>query len=179
MPSANSYSFHVPCIILSNVYFYNIRSMFFLHFNRSQSKASVVNQMNNSFFEAQKYFLDWYQLVENDYIHNIVLTLINVVKLEAENNNIISTPSNFVNINVWIWSCDVRKSQINFESTVNGQCQQWNLQLSNHYCKFQRWHTRNVVSSLIWLFPMLQLHITLKKIVQTTLKYLLGIEEYC
>ena len=51
-----SYSFHVPCIILSNVYFYIVRSMFPFLFNRSQSKASVVNQMSHLFFEAQKYF---------------------------------------------------------------------------------------------------------------------------
>ena len=51
-----SYSFNVPCIILSNVYFYIIRSMFLFPFNRSQSKASVVNQMSHLFFQAQKYF---------------------------------------------------------------------------------------------------------------------------
>ena len=50
------YSFHVPCIILSNVYFYIVRSMFPFPFNWSQSKASVVNQMNHLFFKAQKYF---------------------------------------------------------------------------------------------------------------------------
>ena len=51
-----SYSFHVPCIILSNVYFYIVRSMFPFLFNRSQSKASVVNQMSHLIVEAQKYF---------------------------------------------------------------------------------------------------------------------------
>ena len=51
-----SYSFHVPCIILSNVYFYIVRSMFRFLFNWSQSKASVVNQISHVFFEAQKYF---------------------------------------------------------------------------------------------------------------------------
>ena len=40
-----SYSSHVPCIILYNVYFCIVRSIFFFFFNRSQSEAGVVNQM--------------------------------------------------------------------------------------------------------------------------------------
>ena len=51
-----SYSFHVPCIILPNVYSYTVRSIFPFLFNRSQSKASIVNQMSHLFFETQKYF---------------------------------------------------------------------------------------------------------------------------
>ena len=51
-----SYSLHVSCIIHSNVYFYIVRSMFSFLFNRPQSKASVVNQMESLFFEAQKCF---------------------------------------------------------------------------------------------------------------------------
>ena len=39
-----SYSFHVKCIILSNIYFYIVRSMFPFLLNWSQSKASVFNQ---------------------------------------------------------------------------------------------------------------------------------------
>ena len=50
------YSFHVPCIIISNVYFYIVRSMFPFLFDRSQLKASVFNQMSHLFFEAQKCF---------------------------------------------------------------------------------------------------------------------------
>ena len=46
-----SYSFHVPCILLSNVYFY-IRSMFSILFNQLQSKASAVSQMSHLFFES-------------------------------------------------------------------------------------------------------------------------------
>ena len=49
-----SYSYHVPCIILSNVYFYIVRSMFPFLVNRSQSKASVVNQISHLVFEAQE-----------------------------------------------------------------------------------------------------------------------------
>ena len=52
-----SYSFHVPCIILCNVYFYIVRSMFPFLFNWSQPKASVVDKMSRLFFfEARKYF---------------------------------------------------------------------------------------------------------------------------
>ena len=51
-----SYSFHIPCIILSNVYFYIVRSMFPFLFNRSRSTASIVNQASHLFFEAQKDF---------------------------------------------------------------------------------------------------------------------------
>ena len=38
-----SYSFHVPCIIFSDVHFYIVRSIFLFLFNWSPSKASVVN----------------------------------------------------------------------------------------------------------------------------------------
>ena len=59
-----SYSFHVPCIILSNVYFYIPRSMFPFLFNRSQSKVSVVNQMSHLFLEAQKYFFAFFNFMK-------------------------------------------------------------------------------------------------------------------
>ena len=49
-----SCSFHAPCIILSNFYFYIVRSMSPFLFNWSQSKASVVDQMSHLPFEAQK-----------------------------------------------------------------------------------------------------------------------------
>ena len=45
-----SYSFHVPCIILSNVYFYIVLPMFNFLFSRSQSTASITNQMSHLFF---------------------------------------------------------------------------------------------------------------------------------
>ena len=48
-------SFHVTCIILSNVYFYIVYSIFPFLFNRSQPKASVVNEMSHLFFEVQKF----------------------------------------------------------------------------------------------------------------------------
>ena len=78
------YSFHVPFIILFNVYFYIVRSVLPFLFNRSQSKASVVNQMSNLFFWSSKIFFCSFQLFENGHIHNIVSTLINVVKLWSD-----------------------------------------------------------------------------------------------
>ena len=50
-----SYSFQAPHIMLSNVCFYIVRSMFPFLFNWSQLKASVVNQMGHPFFEAEYY----------------------------------------------------------------------------------------------------------------------------
>ena len=51
-----SYSFHIPSIILFIVYFYIACSMFPFLFNRSQSTASIVNQLSHPFFEALIYF---------------------------------------------------------------------------------------------------------------------------
>ena len=59
-----SYSFHIPSIILSNVYFYIVRSMFPFLFNRSQSTASIINQLSHLFFEAQKYFFALFKFLK-------------------------------------------------------------------------------------------------------------------
>ena len=96
-----SYSFYVPCIILSNVYFYIVSSMFPFLFNRSQSKASVINQMSHFFLKLKSIFCS-FQLFENCHTQNVVSTLINVVKLDFQNNNIVSALSNVVNTNVEI-----------------------------------------------------------------------------
>ena len=92
-----SYSFHVPCVIPSNVYFYNVCSMFPFLFNRSQLKASVVNQLTHIFLKLKIFFRS-FQLFVNGDIHNIVSTLINIMKLNVGNNNIVSTLSNVANI---------------------------------------------------------------------------------
>ena len=52
-----SHSFHVPCIILFNVYFYFVRSMFPFLFNRSQSKSSVADQRVIFFLKVKNIFL--------------------------------------------------------------------------------------------------------------------------
>ena len=43
-----------------------------------------------------------FQLFENGHTHNVVSRLINVMKLDFENNSIVLTLSNIVNINVEI-----------------------------------------------------------------------------
>ena len=131
------YSFHVSYIIISNVYFYVVRSMFPLLFNRSQSKASVVNQMSHLFLKL-KIFFNFFQLFENGHIQNVVLTLINVVKLDVQNNNIVLTLSKIVNINVEIENVNLMLLNIvNFNVYVH-----------------------NVVSTLIWYCLTSQSHIT-------------------
>ena len=59
-----SYSLHVPCIIFCHVYFYIVRFISPFLFNWSQSKASVINQMSQLFFEAQKYFFALFKMVK-------------------------------------------------------------------------------------------------------------------
>ena len=59
------YSFHVPCIMLSNVCFYFARFMFPFLSIRSQSNVSIVNQMSHLLVETQKYFFCFFQLFEN------------------------------------------------------------------------------------------------------------------
>ena len=133
-----SYSFHVPCIILSNVYFYIVRSLFPFLFNWPQSKASVVNQVSHLFFEAQKYFCS-FQLFENGHIHNVVSTLIYVMKLDVENNSIVSTLSNTVNIIAEIDNVDLTLfNVVNFNVDIH-----------------------NIVSTSIWHCPTSLRHITL------------------
>ena len=41
------------------------------------------------FFDAQKYCLPFFKVFVNGYIHNVVSTSINFVKLDVENNNVV------------------------------------------------------------------------------------------
>ena len=108
--------------------FLHVRSMLPFLFNWSQSKASIVNQMSHLIFEAQKYFFLLFSTFWKGHIYNIVLTLINVIKLDAENSSIVSTLSNIVNINVEIDSIDLTLSNVatsyhrnrNVETTLKG-----------------------------------------------------------
>ena len=52
-----SYSFHVPCIRFSKIYFYIVHSIFLFLFNRLQSKASVVNQRVIFFMKLKNFYL--------------------------------------------------------------------------------------------------------------------------
>ena len=126
-----SYSFHVPCIILSNVYFY----VTLIDHNQKQ----VLLSKESSFFRSSKIFFYSFQLFENAHIHNVVLTLINVMKLDVKNNSIVSVLSNFVNINFEIDNVDMTLLNIvNFNFDI-----------------------QNVVSTLILHWPMSRRHITL------------------
>ena len=112
----------------SNAYFYIVSSTFPFLFNWSQSKASVVNQMSHLSFEAQKYFFAVFNFSENGHIHNVVSLVINVMKLDVENNSIVSTLYNVVNINAEVDNVDLTLFNVgNFNVDV-----------------------RNVVSTLIW-----------------------------
>ena len=93
-----SYCSHVPCIIISKVYYYIVLSMFPFLFNWSQSKASVINQMG--FFLSWKIFFCSFQLFEYGHIHNVFSTLIKVMKLDVENKSFVLTLFNVVNIHV-------------------------------------------------------------------------------
>ena len=70
---------------------------------------------------------------------HVVLTLINVVKLDVENNNIVSTLSNVININAEKDNADLTLFNVeNFNEDIH-----------------------NVFSTLIWQFPTSRRHITL------------------
>ena len=98
-----SYSFHVPCIILSNVSFYIVlRSMFPFPFNRSQSKASVVNQMNHLFLKLKNICLLFSTLKFHVQNNNIVSALATVVNINVEIDNVNLMLFNVVNFNVYI-----------------------------------------------------------------------------
>ena len=134
-----SYSFHVSCIILSNVYFYIVRSMFPFLFNRLQFKASVVNQISDLFFLCSKISFCYFQLFKNGHIENLASKLISVVKLDVQSNNTVSTLSNVVNINIEKGNvCLTLLNLVNFNVFMH-----------------------NIVSLLIWYCPTSRSHITI------------------
>ena len=90
------------------------------------------------FFLKLKNIFCSFQLFENGHIHNVISTLINVIKLEVENNSIVSTLSNVVNINTEIDNVD-----LTFFGIVN-----FNVEIYN------------AVSKLIWHCPTSWRHIT-------------------
>ena len=95
------YSFHVPCIILNPQTFiftlYVPCPSFFL-INHNQKQVLLIKWA--IFFWSSKMFFCSFQHFESIHIHYVVLKLINVVKLDVENNsNDVSTLSNVVNTN--------------------------------------------------------------------------------
>ena len=94
-----SYSFHVPCIILSNDFFHIIRPMFSFLFNLSQSEVLLIKWV--IFFWSSKTFFWFFKLFENGHVHNVVSTLIHVIILEF------LTLSSVGNVNVEIDNVDL------------------------------------------------------------------------
>ena len=125
-------------LYIPTFFFYIVRSMFPFLFNRSQLKAIVVNQMSHHFFWSSKLYFFCFQLFENGHINNVASTLISVVKLDVENNNIVWTLSNVVNINIEIGNDSTLLNVVNFNVGIH-----------------------NVVSTPIWDCSMSRRHITL------------------
>ena len=101
-----SHSFHVPCIILLtfiSTLYVPCFPFFLIDHNRNQ----VLLIKESSFFWRSKIYFCSFRLFKNGHIRNVVSTLINVVKLNDENNNIGLTLSNVVNINVEIDNIDL------------------------------------------------------------------------
>ena len=128
-----SYSFHVPWIILRSVYFYIVCSMFSILLNWTQAKASVVNQMSHLLLKLKNVFLLFSTFWKWSF-PNVVSTLINVVKFDVENYNIVWTMSNVVTINVEKDKVDLALFNVDIH---------------------------NVVSTLIWHCPTSRRNITL------------------
>ena len=82
-----------------------------------------------------------------DHIHNVISTLISVVKLDVENNNIVSTLSNAVNINVEIDNVDLTLfNVVSFNVDVHNDVSTliWHCRTSSHHITLtttlrQRW----------------------------------------
>ena len=137
------YSYYVPCIILSNVCFYIIRSYFpFFLIDSNWKQVLLIKWVIFSW--SWKTFFCSSQLCENGYIHNDVSTFINVTKLDFENSNIVSAVSNLVNINI----------EIDHVGSTLFNVVNFNVDI------------RNVVLTLIWNFPMSPRHITLTTILR-------------
>ena len=84
----------------------------FLFFLIDHNQKQVLSIKWVIFSWSSKIFFCSSQLFENGHIHNVVLTLINVMKLGVEDNNIISTLSNVVNINVQRDKVDLTLSNV-------------------------------------------------------------------
>ena len=113
---------------------------FTFHDSLSFQSFIIENQCcwsnQSSFFWSSKIFFCSFQFSENSHIYNVVLTLVNVAKLDVENNTIVLTLSNLVNINI---------------ETDNADSTLFNVDI------------HNVVSMLIWHCPTLRRHINLTK----------------
>ena len=74
-------------------------------------KKILSKEESSVLFEARKYYFAFdsrlkFYLFSNGHIHNVISTLLNVVKIYVENDNVVSTLSNVVQINVEIDNVD-------------------------------------------------------------------------
>ena len=104
IPSANSYCYfhirflyHALCF-LKFIFTLSVSSSPFFLIDHNWKQALLIKYVI--------FFFCSFQLFENGHIHNVVLILINVVKLDFGNSNIVLTLSNVVNINVEIDNVD-------------------------------------------------------------------------
>ena len=125
---------------------------YFPFFLIDRCRKQVLLIKESSFFWSSKIFFRSFQLFENGHIHNVVSTSINVMNLDAENNNNVSALPN-VNINIELDNVDF--DVVNFNVDIH-----------------------NLVSTLIWHCPTSHHHITLTTLRKRS-KSFLGIEEYC
>ena len=96
--------------------------------------------MSHLFLKLNNFFLQMViSFFENGHIHNVVSTLINVMKIDVENNSIVQTLSNVVNMNVEIDNVNLTLfNVVNFNKDMY-----------------------NVVSTLVLHCPTSRRHITL------------------
>ena len=134
MPSGNSYCYIHILFMYHALYFltfiFTLASHVFFTFNRSQSKESVVNQMSQLFFRAQKY----------------LLAVFNFLKM------------------------------VIFTTLFRRWSALWNSMLK--LCKFERWHTQRCFNIDLTLSSVATSYHPNKN-VETTLKGILGIHQYC
>ena len=107
------FTLYVPCVFL---------------IDRNQKQVLLIKWL--IFLLKLKNFFFSFQLFEDGHIHNVVSTLINVMKLYVENKSIVPTLHNVVNINIdlTLFNVDIH----------------------------------DVVSTLIWYYPTLRRHMTLR-----------------
>ena len=131
-----SYSLHVPCIIFCHVCFYIVRFISPFLFNWSQSKASVINQMNQLFFEAQKYFFALFKMVKFTLFWRWSTLWNSTLKITTLFRHCLTLLISTLKKTTLIWRCSRFIANLNVD-------------------------IHNIVSTLIWEFPMSRGLITL------------------
>ena len=123
MPSANSYCYFHILFMYHALYFpmfiFTLYAPCFPFFLINHNQKQVLLIKESSFFWSSRILFCFFQLFENGHIHNVVLTLINVMKLDLENNSIVLTLSNFVNINIELTLFNVANFNVDIHNVVS------------------------------------------------------------